>query len=107
MIACLTPESDRGIRLKTVELIVEEKPWRPRFRYRDEDVVQIIVAYTETALRDMLKIAGGRWDPEAKLWLVSYGSVRGTELEERILQNDIKRKRVRKYPIWDIERHLI
>ena len=50
--------------------LVEAPTPRVSFRYRDEDVVQIIVAYTETPLRDKLKIAGGRWDPEAKLWLV-------------------------------------
>ena len=73
--------------MKTVELIVEEKPCRPPLRYRDEDIVPVIVAYTEKVLRDRLKAAGGRWDPEEKLWRVPYGSIRGdAELEERILK---------------------
>jgi hypothetical protein len=71
--------------LKTVEIIVEEKPWKPFIRYRDEEIVPVIVAYTEKGLRNKLKAAGGKWDPEAKLWHVPYGSVRGTELEERIM----------------------
>jgi hypothetical protein len=79
--------------LKTVEIVVEEKPWQPPFRWRDEDTVPIIVAYAEKDLRDRLKAAGGRWDPDAKLWLVPYGSVRGTELEERIQIDVIKGKR--------------
>jgi len=66
---------------------VEEKVLRPAPRYRDEDRVKLIVAYTEKSLRERLKAAGGRWDPQEKLWLVRYGSIRGTELEERILKD--------------------
>jgi len=39
-------------------------------RYRDEDVVSLIVSFTENILRDKLKVAGGRWDPEKKVWHV-------------------------------------
>ncbi len=74
----------RGVRLKTVEIIVEEKPWKPASPLRDGDIVPIQVAYDEKVLRDQLKTLGGRWDPGAKLWYVSYGSIRGTELEGRI-----------------------
>ena len=49
-------------------------------------VVAVVVSFTENALRDKMKAAGGRWDPEKKVWHVLYGSIRGdTELEERIL----------------------
>ena len=42
---------------------------------------------TEKALRDMLKAAGGRWDPAEKLWRVAYGSVRSyAALVERIVK---------------------
>lgn len=77
----------RGVRLKTVEIVVEEKMWKPSLRYRDVDIVPVIVSYREKALRERLKAAGGRWDPEEKLWRVPYGLVRGTELEERILKD--------------------
>jgi hypothetical protein len=78
----------RGVRLKTVELVVEEKPYRPCMRYRNGDIVSVIVSYTETALRDRLKKVGGRWNPEEKLWRVPFGVIRGdAELEERILKD--------------------
>jgi len=78
----------RGIRLKNVELVVEEKPYRECMRYRDEDIVSVIVAYTKTNLRDTLKKAGGRWDPEEKLWRVPFGAIRGdAEIEETILKD--------------------
>jgi len=44
-------DEQRGIRYKTVELIVEEKPLlNPRFK--DQDVVPVSVSFEETALRD-------------------------------------------------------
>jgi hypothetical protein len=77
----------RGIRLKTVELVVEEKPYRPSMRYRDGDIVSVILSYSETDLRGKLKKAGSRWNPEEKLWCVPFGVIRGdAELEERILK---------------------
>jgi len=40
------------------------------------------------ALRDRLKAAGGRWNPEEKLWRVPFGVIRGdAELEERIMHD--------------------
>jgi hypothetical protein len=80
-------DEKRGLRLKTVELIVEEKPYRQSMRYRSGDVVAVIVAFTETGLRNRLKKAGGKWDPEEKLWRVPFDAIRGdAELEERILK---------------------
>ena len=78
-------DPDRGVRLKTVELVVEEKPWRPRARFREEDIVKVTVAYSEQDLRNILKTAGGKWAPEDRVWQVRYGAIRGTELEARIL----------------------
>lgn len=81
-------DEKRGVRLKTVEIVVEEKPSKPGFRYRDEDMVSVIAAFTEKALREKLKSIGARWNPEVKLWRVPYGSIRGNaELEERILKD--------------------
>ncbi|MDD2541879.1 MAG: hypothetical protein PHH28_12675 [Desulfuromonadaceae bacterium] len=79
-------DEKREVRLKTVELIVAEKAAKPAGHYRDDDTVAVIVAYTETALRDSLKTAGGRWCPEEKLWRVRYGAIMGdTDLISRIL----------------------
>lgn len=74
----------RGVRLKTVEIVVEEKPWNPRTPLRVGDMVPVRVAYDEKHLRDQLKAVGGRWEPEEKLWYVTYGAIRGTAFEERI-----------------------
>lgn len=76
-------DAARGVRLKTVEIIVGEKPCKSA-PHRDEDIVPVVVAYTEKDLRDRLKMIGARWDANEKVWLVAYGKIRGTEFEERI-----------------------
>ncbi len=80
-------DAERGVRLKTVEIIVEEKPSRPRSRFREEDLVNVMVGYSEGDLHAKLKTAGGRSNAEDKLWQVRYGSIRGTELECRIVDD--------------------
>ena len=62
---------------------------RPRLtsRYRDTDLVAVAVPYTEKALREKLKAAGGRWNPEERVWQVCFGAIRGdTTLVERIVR---------------------
>ncbi len=73
----------RGVKVKTVELIVEERPiGKPRFR--NDDVIPVSVRYDEVELRNMLRTFRARWDPRLKLWFVAYGLIRGTPLEARI-----------------------
>lgn len=79
-------DEKRGVRLKTVELVVEEKSVKPAALYHDDDTVAVVVAYTEISLRDRLKTAGGRWCPEEKFWHVRYGAIHGdSDLTSRIL----------------------
>jgi hypothetical protein len=76
-------DEQRGIRYKTVELIVEEKPLlKPRFN--DQDIVPVSVSFEETALRDQLRKMRAKWDPALKVWFVKYCNIRSTELETRI-----------------------
>lgn len=77
-------DETRGVRLKTVEIVVEERPWQPPFRFMDEDLAPVVVGFEETTLREKLRKARAKWDPEAKIWLVAYGKIRGTELEAKI-----------------------
>lgn len=80
-------DARRRMRLKTVEIIVEEKAGSHRFPFRNDDIVSEMVPYAEKNLRDQLKAAGGRWDPGAKIWRVRYGSIRTmAEVVERIVR---------------------
>lgn len=78
-------DEERGVKLKTVEIIVDEKPLRtPRFK--DEDLVPVHVAYGEAELRRQLRAMRARWDSERKLWYVRFGLIRGTVLEDRLAE---------------------
>ncbi len=73
----------RDVKLKTEEIIVDEKPMqRPRFR--DGDMVPVSVAFDETELRELLKKIRARWEPQMKMWFAPYRLIRGTPLEDRI-----------------------
>ncbi len=76
----------RQVRMKTVEIIVDERPCKPPLRYKDQDIVAVMVPFTDKILRDRLKAARGRWNLEERYWQVAFGAIRGdTEVEERIL----------------------
>ena len=80
-------DEKRGGRLKTVEIIVKEKTHTPSFRYRDADIVAVMVPFTAKPLREALKAAGGRWRPEETAWRAPYGSIRSNAgLVERIVR---------------------
>ncbi|MEW6297362.1 MAG: hypothetical protein AB1671_06430 [Thermodesulfobacteriota bacterium] len=69
-------DEERQRRLKTVELIVEEKPWTPRGPRRTApQAVAVRVAPSEVALRTQVKRAGGQWDPRRQVWRLPYERV--------------------------------
>ena len=78
-------DETRGVKLKTVEIIVDEKPLHAP-RCKDDDVVPVRVAYDEAELRQQLRALHARWDGERKLWYLRYGLIRGTPLVERLAE---------------------
>ncbi len=75
-----------GMRLKTIELIVEKTPWKPARRtFADNDLVPVQIGFADSASREIAKAARGRWDPEAKMWFIRYGKIKGTSLEKHII----------------------
>jgi hypothetical protein len=88
-------DAARGVRLKTVEIVVKEKPGCPMFLLQDGDMVPIEVRYEEAELRERLRRMRARWDPGQKAWMVPYRLVRGTELEARIPEGFINGSRRR------------
>jgi len=64
-----------GDNVTTAAIIVDRRP-RKKLLFLDAEFVAVAVAYDEIALREKLKAAGGRWDPEDKFWKVRYGSIR-------------------------------
>lgn len=69
-------------RTKTVELVVEECEWMP-----DDTLVRVRVAWGEKDLGRKVKLAGGKWLPEVKLWELPYGKAVVLGLTERIARD--------------------
>jgi hypothetical protein len=77
----------RDIRIKTAEIIVDERPGKGVPRIRETDTVLVQVPFTMKVLRERLKGVGARWDPVQKLWRVRWGLIRGDkELMERVVR---------------------
>jgi hypothetical protein len=79
-------------RMKTVEIVVERKEWTPPApRFAADELVPVRIAYLKSACKRMAREAGGRWDPEARLWSIPYGRIKGTVLEKHIILDASKR----------------
>ena len=73
-------------RIKTVEIIVERKQLAPSAKSKKaETLVPVQIAYGDTKLGKMARVAGGTWDADVKLWFIKYGNIKGTELEKHII----------------------
>jgi len=65
----------RKKRFKTVELVVAERDWEPRRRFADNQIVGLRVDFADVAVRAQVKQAGGRWNPERRVWQLRYERV--------------------------------
>lgn len=73
-------------RIKTVEIIVEKTDWTPpQPKFSDDTLVPVQIAFAENELKNSAKAAGGRWNPEKRVWFIAYGKIKGTELEKHIV----------------------
>ena len=81
-------DETRNRRLKTVELVIEEVPWRGcarKPRRNDHDFVGVRVAWDEADLRIAVKKAGGIWRPRQKLWEMPWNAVRTLGIGHRVV----------------------
>jgi hypothetical protein len=69
------------LRYTTVELLVDKKP----IRARAQAMAEIRIGPEETALRAMVKAAGGRWDPQQRTWRLPRRLVGILRLTDRLL----------------------
>lgn len=68
-----------GRRYTTVELVVDQRPFAVK-----EDLVRI--GFGERELREQAKAAGGRWDPQHKLWRLPRPATRALGLTKRVVK---------------------
>jgi hypothetical protein len=79
-------DEENRTRVKTVEIIVEKKAWTPPpQRFGDDERVPVRIAYAESDKKRIAKEAGGKWDPEKRLWFIPFGKIKGTPLEKHIV----------------------
>jgi hypothetical protein len=77
-------------RFKTVELLVAECDWEPpRPRFARHLIVGLRVAFTDVAIRNRVKRAGGTWHPERKVWQLRYDCVVALGLTNRIVDEPV------------------
>lgn len=69
-----------GKRVTTVELIVEERAPAPGTQ------LLIEIKYRESGLRQRVKELGGQWNPEKKLWQLSYEAIQALGLQDRVIE---------------------
>ncbi len=79
-------DEQTGRSFKTVELIVEETPWKPREPPNAERTVRLRVGREETRIRVAVKRAGGRWNPQERVWELRQAEVAALGLEDRIVE---------------------
>ena len=76
-------DAARRKRIKTVELVVAEADWAPRFA--PDEIVALRVAYRDVATRRRVKQAGGTWNSERTVWQLRYDRVAALGLRRRIV----------------------
>ncbi len=75
-------------RYKTVELIVEEVPWKSKPKPGSGAFVRI--GWHEKDLKDKIKIAGGQYYSNRRLWKVDLDKVKMLGIGERVVKFEEK-----------------
>ena len=85
---CYRYDEQRKKRFKTIELIVEEWPWRPpSLRRTKGSIVLVRVAVQEIEMRRQVKGAGGVWNPDKQAWEVRYDVAVALGVTDRIMED--------------------
>ena len=80
-------DSNNRRMLKTIELVIEDEPWEPNGRKVPKHrIVGVRIAIDEAELRGRVKKAGGKWDPQKKVWRLAYREVEKLGLIDRMRQ---------------------
>ena len=85
-------DADAQERLKTVEIVVERKPWRSRAQRDEESIVRVRLEPHEDLLRRAVLQAGSRWDETTDTWKMTQKSARALGLSKRIVRPRRRRK---------------
>jgi hypothetical protein len=79
-------DEQRQKRYKTIELIIDESDWRPPERLAGSRIVGLRIEWRETDLRKQVKQAGGKWNPDKRVWEMRYDRAKALGWEARIVE---------------------
>lgn len=80
-------DKKNGQRLTTAEIIINKKPENKlKKRIPSNKIMQLKIDFSEKDLRKIIKLAGGKWNSEKKVWELSYREILALGLEEKILK---------------------
>ena len=83
-------DADLCRRLKTVELVIEEKPWLPSpMKPEKSSLVGVQVGLREVELQRQIKRAGGKWNAQRKLWEMRRSEALRLGLKDRITASEV------------------
>lgn len=86
-------DENRGIRLKTIELVIERKPWKPQVvRTAPGREMFIRIGLEEFELQSRVKKAGAVWHHDRRLWQLSFGHIQALDLQDRIVSPLLPRR---------------
>jgi hypothetical protein len=83
----------QGRRYTTVEIVVDERatlPAQPKAVHvspTKDTILGVRIHGYEWELRRVVKAAGARWDPVARLWFLGKSQVRAHGLEDRVVES--------------------
>ena len=83
-------DAEQKKRYKTVELVVEESPWKPPAPSASpaDRLVAVQVEYYERDLQQRVRNAGGKWESARKHWLLRHDKAVELGLEDRVSEID-------------------
>jgi hypothetical protein len=88
----------RRLRFTTVEIVVDQGPWRPRPARNPDAIVPVRVGIGEESLYHRIKAAGAVWDREQCAWLLPLHKVTDLDLQARIVRPRPSTRKVRTVP---------
>jgi hypothetical protein len=78
-------DEERGLRHKTIELIVESIPWKPQAHEIPGDtIIGLKVGLQEVELQTAVRRAGGKWNRDLQLLELRYDKAVALDLTSRI-----------------------
>ena len=79
-------DAEKKVKFKTAEIIIDRGFWDSVENLKDGKTVEIRIDYKETEIRTKVKAAEGRWNPERKVWKLSYRAAKELGLLDRVLK---------------------